>query len=112
MHECSFARRYCAKHGLLPEQYEQAVLRRSLHLAARLLYPLLACHHSYFSTDRALVCAAGRCLTRWDFDTEALDYPNHPDNQGWLRGTLKLRLSVRRLRRMVHEVLPHDQSAG
>lgn len=94
VHECSFARRYCAKHGLLPGQYEQAVLLRSLHLAARLLYPLLACHHSYFSADRALVCAAGRCLTLWDFDTEALDYPNHPDNRGWLRGTLKLRLSV------------------
>lgn len=112
MHECSFAHRYCAKHGLRPERYERAVFRRSLHRAAWLLYPLLACHRTYFSADRALIHTAGHCPTVWDFDTETLDFPNHPANRGWLRGTLKLRLSVRRLRRLVREVLPPGQPAG
>lgn len=112
MPERFFASRYCAKYGVLPKRYEQAVLRRSLHLGARLLYPLLACRPSYFAADRELVRAIGGCRTLWDFDTETLDFRNHPDNRGWLRGTLKLRLSVRRLRRLVREVLPPGQSAG
>lgn len=112
MHEASFAYRYCAKHGLRPDRYEQVVLRRSLHRQAWLLYPLLACHPSYFSADRALIRSAGLCLTMWDFDTETLDFPNHPDNRGWLRGSLKLRLSGRRLRRLVREVLPTGQPDG
>jgi hypothetical protein len=112
MPEQTFAAKYCAQHGLLPKRYEQVVLRRSLHLGARLFYPLLAWRPSYFAADFALVRAAGRCRTVWDFDTETLDFPNHPDNRGWLRGVLKLRLSVRRLRRLVREVLPPGQPAG
>jgi hypothetical protein len=109
MPERSFASRYCAKHGLRHSRYEQVVLRHSLHRAAWLLYPLLACRPSYFATDRELIRIAGGCRTLWDFDTEAKDYSVHPDNRGWLRGTLKLRLSARRLRRLVREVLPPDQ---
>lgn len=106
MAERTFARRYCAKHGLLPNRYEQVVIWRSLHLGARVPYPLLACHPGYFSADRALVQAASRCPTVVEFDVEVADYPYHPENRNFLRGSLKPRLSVRRLRRLVREVLP------
>ncbi|HEY1791281.1 MAG TPA: hypothetical protein VGG34_00050 [Opitutaceae bacterium] len=99
----TFAERYCAKHRLLPEEYEKAVLTRSLYPQARLLGPLLSLFRAYFLSDREFVSGVGQISRLRDFDQEAFAYVGDPNNRGFLRQGLRLRVSVNRLYRVVHD---------
>ena len=103
----TFSEKFCAQHQLAPERYEAAVLRLTLHTPARLLQPLLGLFPGYFSADRGFVRGVGRITRLRDFDPEALDFADDPANRGVLRQRLRLRVSTRRMRRLVHATL-HD----
>jgi len=105
----TFAEKFCARHDVAPEKYEEVVLKRSLYPVARLLRPVLALKANYFAADREFIRGVGQLTLSGDFDSEAQDYLDHPTNRGFLRRVLKLRVSGRRLRRMVRDAFSESQ---
>jgi len=105
----TFAEKFCARHGVTPEKYEEVVLKRSLYPAARLLLPVLVLKANYLAADREFIRGVGRLTRSSGFDSEALDYLDHPNNRGFLRRVFKLRVSGRRLRRMVRDAFSESQ---
>lgn len=100
----NFAQGYCAREEIAPAKFAEVALRRSLFPAARLLRPLLAMNRNYFNPDREFVLGVGRITRFRDFDGEATDFRMDPNNRGFMRRVLKLRVSVQLLRHMVHDV--------
>jgi hypothetical protein len=106
----TFAEKFCVRHGVAPEKYEEVVLKRSLYPAARLLRPVMLLKANYFAADREFIRGVGRLTRSSGFDSEAHDYLDHPNNRGFLRRVFKLRVSGRRLRRMVRDLM--EQGPG
>ena len=94
-----------------PEAYEAEVMKRSLYPLARVIRWLLALIPDYFLADRAFLASVGRMTRRRDFGLEEIEFVHHPANRGYLRTQLKLRVSARRLHRLVRAVLA-DESGG
>jgi len=105
----TFAERYSEQHGVAPEGFQEAVFRRSLYPMARLLRPVLDLNPRYFATDRALVAALGLITQMRSFDAESFVYVNDPDNRGFVRRVLRLRISVGRLYLLAKGAL-HERS--
>jgi hypothetical protein len=97
----SFAEKYCAKHGLESWEFTESVFTRSLYLRARILRPFLRLKPGYFKADREFVGCVGRIRRLRDFDVEAFAYMTDPDNSGFMRRVLKLRVSAGRLNGLV-----------
>lgn len=103
----TFAEKFCAVRRIDPEKYEGAVLRLALRPLARWLLPVLALYPGYFTADLELVRGVGRIHRLRDFESEAADFAHHPENRGFFRRRLLLRVSVQRLHRLVRTTL-HD----
>ena len=88
----TFADEFCRQHTIAREDYEDAVLRRTLYPAARILYLFLAQGADYFASDRDFIRGVGRICRLDDFHFEAKDFRHHPDNAGFLRGKIRLRV--------------------
>ena len=101
----TFEERFCALHGVSPEKYRDTVLRLTLYPAARWLRPLLALKPGYFAPDRAFVLGVGRMSRFSEFDAEVRDYLVDPENRGFLRRVLKLRVSAYRMLCLVRSTL-------
>lgn len=97
----SFAQHYCRQHGLPPEDYESAVLRASLYPAARRLRFLLALIPGHFEPDLIFIRHVGRLRRVEDFPYEEIDFNQDRANRGFLRHSLRLRASARRLHHLV-----------
>jgi hypothetical protein len=98
--------RFAARSGLTVEQAELRLFREALYPEARWLAPLLRLRRGHFDPDWRFVRAAGRATTMDEFQVEVRHYSDDKAHRGWLRGRLKLRVSVRRLRRLARELLP------
>ena len=72
---------------------------------ARFLRPLLNLNPNFFAADRAFIRGVGRISRLEDFDSEAQDFSQDPNNRDSFHRTLQLRVSRRRLRNLVREVL-------
>ena len=59
----------------------------------------------YFEADLEFIDGVGRITSLARFDGEESDYNQHANNRGFMRSTLKLRVSVRRLKSLVHATL-------
>ncbi len=106
----TFSEKFCATRAIPPEKYEEVVLRLSLRPMARLLRPVFSVlAPDYFAADRALVKSVGRITRLREFEAEAVDFAHDPVNRGFLRRTLQLRASTRRLRDVVRATL-HDKT--
>jgi hypothetical protein len=102
----TFAELYCDRHAKAAEHFERAVLRRCLHLPARPLVPALrVIHPDFFAPDLELIRSVGRLRRDSDFSLEVQGFRDHPGNQHWLRRHLRLRISTRRLRRLLRDTL-------
>ena len=105
----SLAEMYCACTGIDKEDYLQTVFRHALYPHARLLVPLVRfLRREHFLSDYDFVNDVGSLLQFRDFDLAVSAYVNHPANRGWLRHGVRLRVSVRRLRRVLLAALPRD----
>lgn len=60
----------------------------------------------FFAADRGLIVAAGRARTLRELNEELADFARDPRNRGFGRGTLRLRVSADRLRRLARAHLP------
>jgi len=108
----TFEDQFCAAHAVAPEDYVDAVLKQSLHPLARWLRPVLVLAPGHFAADRNFIKGVGRISRLEDFDGEVRDYLIDPDNSGFLRRTLKLRVSVTRLSRIVRDVLRDESKSA
>jgi hypothetical protein len=98
--------RFAERAGLTVEQAELRLFREALYPEARWLGPLLRLRRGHFDPDWRFVRAAGRATTMDEFQVEVRHYSDDKAHRGWLRGRLRLRVSVRRLRRIARELLP------
>jgi len=99
----TFAARYCATHGIARAAYGNVVLRAALYPHARLLRLLLP--RRGLAVDRDFVESVGHLQRMEDFHDKARDFLEDPNGHTWLREVLHLRVSARRLRRIVRETL-------
>jgi hypothetical protein len=106
----SFAERYCTMRGIANWEFLESVLVESLYPQARILRPLLRLKPGYFRADREFISRAGRIMRMSEFDTEAAAYARDPDNRGFLRRALRLRVSAGRLSGIVWSVLREGSS--
>lgn len=102
----TFAELYCEMHGLSIDDYARVILRRGLYLHARPLAPLLNLFSSeYFAADRDFVEDVGRLRHYHEFIGCGLDFSHHPENRGFMRSVLRLRVSTEKMRVLVKSVL-------
>jgi hypothetical protein len=109
----TFQQRYCRHFKVAPERYAGSLLRRVLYPRVHLLRPLLWLRdHDHFAADHQFVIDVGRLTQRREFHTELKDFQYHPDNRGFLRGFLRLRISANRMSKVFYEVWAADPSAA
>jgi hypothetical protein len=109
MTEKTFAELFCEKHGLSAEKYERVVVGRALYPHARLLAPLVAfLWPQHFAADLDFVRSVARLRRYREFFFESEEFAHHPANRGFWRLTAHIRISSRKLRRMVRTTLHQE----
>lgn len=93
-----FRELYCERNGIAAQHFERLLLRRGLHLRARLVYWLLARFANYREADLDFVRSVGSSTTQSGFDNAAFYFHSHPHNRWFLRRVLRLRVSSRRVK--------------
>lgn len=103
----SFSELYCRRHGIERARYADTMFWRCLHRRAQvfafLIRPLAP---DFFQADYELIHSVGEITSTKSLPDELANFSLHPSNRGWLRRRLKLRISGRRLYRVVAEILP------
>jgi hypothetical protein len=113
MHEKTFAALYCERHGLAPHEYTEAVLNETLYPLARVLkrmFPRIAARR--LTTDVEFVNSVGLLRRFRDYTMESEEFAHNPDNRGFWRVTVNLRVSTRRMRRLVRRTLHPELAPG
>ena len=101
-----FAEQYCQQHNLAPERFVERVLAEALYPHAHVLYVILVrVHPDFGAADLDFISGVGRLSRLEDFWVEAEDFGHHPQNFGFLRQRLRIRVSARRLRRLMKKTL-------
>lgn len=106
----TFADLYCAQHGIEVEDFERTVIAQALYPHAHALHRLLLLMPGdYFQADFEFVRAVGQLTRPGDFSWEVSDFHAHPANRRVLRRKLKVRLSISRLRQIVHRTFARSR---
>ncbi len=100
----TFAELFCERYRVAPENFSRAVFWRCLHRRTWLLVPLLRLDSDYFAPDLDLIRDIGRLTRASGLPEDLADFYSHPRNNGFLHRRLRLRLSVGRVTRLVHQV--------
>ncbi len=66
----------------------------------------------YFMADYDLICDVGRLTRATGLAEDLADYHSHPYNRSFARRRLRLRVSVRRVTKEVHRLLPGPAAAN
>ena len=105
----TFKSKYCQRYNVLEKDFENSVLKEALYPHARFLTPLLhLLYPEYLEPDRDFIQSVARIKDYAHFFDESLDFSFHPKNVGIARRTLNLRISTRRMRNLVRNVLGPD----
>lgn len=109
----TFAENYCSCYGVTADGYVQSMFRRCLHRRAWMLTPfLMLVSPDYFMADYDLICDVGRLTRATGLAEDLADYHSHPYNRSFARRRLRLRVSVRRVTKEVHRLLPGPAAAN
>jgi len=112
MNDTTFAALYCAQRKIEQVDFDKAVLSETLYPHAKWFAPMVRLiWPRHFVADHDFVEAVGKLRRFREFFNESEDFAHHPDNVGFLRSTLNMRISSRRMRRLVREVL-HPELGG
>jgi hypothetical protein len=98
----TFQERACQYLGIPLERYGETVLRLTLYPHARWLVWFGTTE--WLAPDRNFVVAVGRLTRGRDFAEVAQDFQSDPRNRMFLRHSLRLRVSVQRMRVLFSEV--------
>ena len=105
----TFAQLYAEQHSLSPRQVERDLLRRCLYPHARLLHDFMtAVAPLHFAADFDLVREVAALTRASECRLEIRTHRYHPAGSGTLRRRFYLRLSTRRLRRLVQTTFHRD----
>ena len=108
----TFEEHYCTVVGCPPEAFVNHLFWRCLPWPARLLAPLVGrAAPNYFALDRELIAEVGRSRTLSEIERELRDFVNDERNHSWLRRSGRVRVSTRRLRRVVRRCLGENRGA-
>lgn len=101
----TFASRYCAREGIEPTRYAAHIRKAVLYPHARVLVPIIKILNDDFdAADNDFIQLVGRISSYHEFFEMVTDYVQHPRNIGFLRRTLKVRVSTERMRKIVKGV--------
>lgn len=104
---------YCATYRCPPTHFERQFLAHVIHRRARLLVALPFIRRlDFFGPDRELVHWLGAARDKLQIEEAVRDFRRDFRNSKRLRRVLKLRISTRRLRRVVNEVWPSAARGG
>lgn len=101
----TFSELYCARERIAPSDAAERLFRDALYPHARpfaALFRLVRRRH--FLADREFIEDVGYLRSLEDFSLVLGCYIEHPDNRGYLRRRLRLRVSARRMLRIVRSV--------
>jgi hypothetical protein len=101
----TFSELYCARKRIAPSAASERLFRDALYPHARPFVALFRLvRRRYFQADREFIEDVGYLRSLEDFSLALGCYLEHPDNRGYLRRRLHLRVSARRLLRIVRSV--------
>ena len=102
----TFAELFCARYHLPSENYAREMMRRALYPRARMVAPVIRIFWpTYFDADLDFVRGVGLIRRAQDLGGEVTDFHLHPRNRGFLRRTLKIRVSCQRMSGLVAEAM-------
>ena len=108
----TFAELFCRAHDVEANDYADAMFWRSLHRRALFVAPFVKLFApDYFQPDYELIRAVATLTSTQALADALSDFNFHPGNHGWKRRRLKLRVSGRRVTRIVLEHLPSGQNS-
>ena len=103
----TFTELYCQRYRVRTERYVRSMFWRCLHPRTWLLVPFLKLiAPDYFAADYDLIRNVGRLTHAGGLTEDLADFHTHPLNGSFARRRLRLRLSVRRVTKQVHRLLP------
>lgn len=101
----TFAEIYCEREGLPPAELNALLFRRALYPHARLVAGLVRwLSHRHFFADDEFIEDVGHLRNLQDFSLALGSYVEHPSNWGMLRRTFRIRVSARRMLKIVRTV--------
>jgi hypothetical protein len=113
MNERTFAELYCEQRGLAESEFVQSVWRETLYPHARILASLIqVMKPRHFAADFEFAHDVGLIRRYRDYATEAEAFAHHPENRGIWRTVFNIRVSARRMRRLVRATLHATVPAG
>ena len=101
----TFKQHLCLRLSIPESEYERTVLRLTLYPQARYLWPLLRYLGHDRKPDLDFIEGVARITQLKELAGEVSDYQLDPRNEGFLRTTLSLRISVRNMVSLVSEVM-------
>ena len=102
---------YCESQRCTPVEFHHRVFRHCLYRHALLFGPLLRLFRpQYFLVDHTFITDAGRARDIAEIRREVAEFFTHPNNRGWLRRTVRIRVSAGRLIELAEEYLPPSKS--
>ena len=108
----TFAEIYCEQNGVPLPMYHAHVFRRVLFPHARLLAGVVrTLHRLHFLADHEFVEAAGHITCIADFSLPLGRFIEHPDNRRKFRRRFLVRVSARRLLRLVRSTFADSPGA-
>ncbi|HVZ64932.1 MAG TPA: hypothetical protein VG936_10200 [Lacunisphaera sp.] len=101
----TFSELYCARERIAPSDAPERLFRAGLYPHARLFVRLIRLlRRRHFLADHEFIEDVGYLRSLEDFSLALGCYIEHPDNRGFLRRRLRLRVSARRVLRIVRSV--------
>ncbi|MSU46508.1 MAG: hypothetical protein EXS42_05160 [Lacunisphaera sp.] len=96
----NFREVHCERHGIADAQYERTLVWRCLHWQAKPFFWLRSLNQDYYSADFEFIRVVGELRSRREFRNEAAEFHYHPNNRGFLRTMLRMRVSSHKVERV------------
>lgn len=101
----TFGEIYCEREGLSPGELNRTLFLRTLYPQARLFLRFVRwLAPGHFTADHEFCKEVGNLRSLEDFTLVLASYIEHPSNWGFLRRKLRIRVSARRMFRIVRTV--------
>lgn len=108
----TFQDAYCARHQCSADAFRKRVFWQALPPHARVFGLLFGGRNSrYFAADRSFISSVGSAESLHQVLQEIRDYFMDPQNRGWLRHRVRIRVSSKRIQQLVREHLPTAAAA-
>lgn len=106
----TFAARFCEREGLPPEEFRTVLFHRTLYAHARLIAGLVRwLKPRHFLADHEFIEDVGYLRSLQEFSQALGNFVEHPSNWGPLRRKFRIRVSARRMLKIVRTVFPLEE---